>query len=67
MKIIHCKLTESIQKKLLAFFILEVKGCSAAYFVIDNPKSVAPFYRKIREIISYHLVLETDEVFDGLN
>lgn len=23
------------------------------------------FYRKIREVISYHLVLEADEVFDG--
>ncbi|WP_421799466.1 transposase [Haemophilus haemolyticus] len=23
------------------------------------------FYRKIREVISYHLALEADEVFDG--
>ncbi|EQA02062.1 transposase [Glaesserella parasuis D74] len=30
-----------------------------------NANSAALFYRKIREVISHHLALEADEVFDG--
>lgn len=30
-----------------------------------NPNSAALFYRKIYEVIRYHLALEADEVFDG--
>ena len=30
-----------------------------------NPNSAALFYRKIRQVIAYHLELQADEVFDG--
>ncbi|MDO9923280.1 IS1595 family transposase [Glaesserella parasuis] len=65
MKITHCKLKKSIQKKLLEFFVLEVTVRSAANLLEINANSAALFYRKIREVICYHLALEVDEVFDG--
>ena len=65
MKITHCKLKKSIQKKLLEFFVLEVTARSAANLLEINPNSAALFYRKIRKVIRYHLALEADEVFDG--
>jgi transposase len=34
--------------------------------VLDiHPNTVALFYKKIRQIISYHLALQASEVFDG--
>ena len=30
-----------------------------------NPNSAALFYRKIRQVIAYHLEPQADEVFDG--
>lgn len=30
-----------------------------------NSNSAALFYRKIRQVIAYHLELQADEVFDG--
>ncbi|OOS07533.1 DDE transposase [[Haemophilus] felis] len=65
MKITHCKLKKSIQKRLLEFFVLEVTARSAADLLGIQPNSAILFYRKIREVISYHLALEADEVFDG--
>ncbi|MDP0067636.1 IS1595 family transposase, partial [Glaesserella parasuis] len=65
MKITHCKLKKSIQKNLLEFFVLEVTVRSAANLLEINDNSAALFYRKIREVISYNLALEADEVFDG--
>ncbi|WP_075606621.1 IS1595 family transposase [Glaesserella parasuis] len=62
MKITHCKLKKSIQKKLLEFFVLEVTARSAADLLVIQPNSAIPFYRKIREV---NLALEADEVFDG--
>ncbi|OOF52120.1 DDE transposase [Rodentibacter genomosp. 1] len=64
MKITHCKLKKSIQKKRLEFFVLEVTARSAADLLGIQPNSAILFYRKIREVISYHLALEVDEVFD---
>ncbi|MDO9802313.1 IS1595 family transposase [Glaesserella parasuis] len=61
----HCKLKKSIQKKLLEFFVLEVTARSAADLLVIQPNSAILFYRKIREVINYHLALEADEVFDG--
>ncbi|MDG6831133.1 IS1595 family transposase [Glaesserella parasuis] len=61
----HCKLKKSIQKKLLEFFVLEVTARSVADLLGIQPNSAILFYRKIREVISYHLALEADEVFDG--
>ncbi|MDE3985602.1 transposase, partial [Glaesserella parasuis] len=65
MKITHCKLKKSIQKKLLEFFVLEVTARSVADLLGIQPNSAILFYRKIREVISNHLALEADEVFDG--
>jgi len=65
MKITHCKLKKSIQKKLLEFFVLEVTARAAADLLDINPNSAALFYRKIREVISYHLEQEADDVFEG--
>ena len=65
MKITHCKLKKSIQKKLLQFFVLEVTARSAADLLGIHPNSAVLFYRKIREVINHHLSLEADTVFDG--
>ena len=65
MKITHCKIKKSIQKKLLQFFVLEVTAHSAADLLGIHPNSAVLFYRKIREVISHHLSLEVDTVFDG--
>ena len=65
MKITHCKLKESIQNKLLEFFVLEVTARAATDLLGIQANSAILFYRKIREVISYHLALEADEVFYG--
>ncbi|MBF0752626.1 IS1595 family transposase, partial [Pasteurella sp. WM03] len=54
-----------MQKKRLEFFVLEVTARSAADLLGIQPNSAILFYRKIREVISYYLALEVDEVFDG--
>ena len=65
MKITHCKLRKKVQKELLRFFVLEVTARSAADILGIHPNSAALFYRKIRMVISHHLALATDEVFEG--
>ena len=65
MKITNCKISKKVQKKLLEFFVLEVTARSAANLLEINPNSAALFYRKIRQVIAYHLELQADEVFDG--
>lgn len=65
MKITRCKLKKSIQKKLLQFFVLEVTTHSAADLLGIHPNSAVLFYRKVREVISHHLSLEADMIFDG--
>ena len=65
MKIIHCKLKKSIQNKLLGFFVLDVTARAAADLLGIQANSAILFYGKIRGVISYHLALESDEVFDG--
>lgn len=65
MKITNCKLAKKVQKKLLEFFVLEVTARSAANLLDINPNSAALFYRKIRQVIAYHLAIQADEIFDG--
>ncbi len=65
MKITHCKLSKSTQKKLLQFFVLEVTARAAADVLGIQPNSAMLFYHKIRQVIAYHLELQADEVFDG--
>ncbi len=65
MKLTHCKLSKNTQRKLLEYFVLEVTARSAANLLGIQPNSAALFYRKIREIIVYHLELEAHEIFAG--
>ena len=65
MKITHCKLKKKVQKELLRFFVLEVAARSAADILGIHPNSAVLFYRKIRMVISHHLALAADEIFDG--
>ena len=55
MKITHCKLSKSTQKKLLQFFVLEVTARAAADILGIQPNSAMLFYRKIRQVIAYCL------------
>ena len=65
MNISHCRLKRNIQLRLLEYFVLEVTARSAADLLNIHPNSAALFYRKIREIITSHLDLESQEIFDG--
>ncbi|WP_107689185.1 IS1595 family transposase, partial [Neisseria wadsworthii] len=65
MKITYCKLKKSLQRKLLEYFVLEVTARSAADILGIQPNTAILFYRKIRLVISHHLALEADQVFEG--
>ena len=65
MKITRCKLSKNVQRKLLEYFVLEVTARSAADLLGVNPNSAALFYRKIRQIIAWHLAQEANEILDG--
>ena len=65
MKITRCKLSKNVQRKLLEYFVLEVTARSAADLLGVNPNSTALFYRKIRQIIAWHLAQEANEILDG--
>ena len=65
MKITHCKLKKKVQKELIRFFVIEVTARSAADILDIQPNSAILFYRKIRTVISHHLALAADEVFEG--
>lgn len=49
----------------MEFFVLEVTARSAANILGIQPNSAALFYRKIREVIAYHLEQESHEIFAG--
>ena len=66
MKISHCRLLRKVQLRLLEFFVLEVTARSAANILEIQPNSAVLFYRKIREVIAYHLEQESHEIFDGI-
>jgi len=63
--ITHCKLKKNYQNKLLEFFVLEVTARSAADMLEIHPNTAALFYKKIRQVITYHLQHESAEIFDG--
>ena len=64
-KISHCKLGKKVQLRLLEYFVLEVTARSAADLMWIQPNTVALYYRKIREVISYYLEEENQEYFAG--
>ena len=65
MQITNCKLSKKVQKKLLEFFVLQVTTRSAADILDIQPNSAILTYRKIRMVISHHLALAADEVFEN--
>ena len=65
MKISHCKFLRKQQLKLLEYFVLEVTARSVANLIGIQPNSAALFYRKLLEVITYHLEQKEHEVFDG--
>jgi transposase len=65
MKITHCKLKKSIQRKLVEYFVLEVTARSAADLLDIHPNTAALYYKKIRLLITHHLEQEARKVFDG--
>ena len=65
MQTTNCKLSNRVQKKLLEFFVLQVTARSAADILGIQPNSAILFYRTIRMVVSHHLVLAADEVFEG--
>lgn len=65
MKLSRCKLDRKIQRKLVEFFVAEVTARTAANLLGIQPNTAALFYRKLREIIVYHLDQNADEIFDG--
>ena len=65
MKLTHCKLDKKLQIRLLEFFVTQVTARAAADLLQIQPNSAALFYRKVRQIISWHLQQQTAEQFDG--
>ena len=65
MHLTHCKLKKNVQIKLLEFFVLEATARSTANLLDIHPNTAALCYRKIRQVIFYHLALDTAEIFDG--
>jgi transposase len=65
MKLSHCKLRKNTQIRLLEFFVLEVTARSAANLLGIQANTAILFYRKIRQVIAYYLLLDSVEVFDG--
>ncbi|GAA5000616.1 IS1595 family transposase [Acinetobacter puyangensis] len=65
MKITRCKLNKKTQRKLVEFFIAEVTARTAADLLGIQPNSAALFYRKIRQVIMYHLDQDAIDVFEG--
>ena len=59
-----CKLKKSIQNKLLEFFVLKVTARATAYLLGLHANSAILFFQKIPKVISYHLAIEADEVFN---
>jgi len=65
MKLSHCKISKIKQRKLLEYFVLEVTARAAADLLNIQSNSTALFYRKLREVITYHLDQEAQIIFDG--
>ena len=56
---------KNTQLRLLEYFVLEVTARSATNLLDIHPNTAALFYKKIRQIISYHLAPQASEIFDG--
>ena len=59
------QIKEKSTERTASFFVLEVTARSAVDILDMQPNSAILFYRKIRMVISHHLALAADEVFEG--
>ena len=64
MNITHCKLKNLCKISSLNFLYQKLQSEQRLIYSVSKPIQRF-FYRKIREVISYHLALEADEVVDG--
>lgn len=65
MKIAKCKLNKKTQSTLLEFVLAEVTARTAADLLGIQPNSAALLYRKIRQVIMYHLDQNAIDIFEG--
>ena len=65
MKITRCKISKKLQGQLLGYFVAEVTARTAADLLTLNRNSASLYYRKIREVITWHLAQEANEYFAG--
>lgn len=65
MKITRCKLSKKKLGQLLVYFVAEVTARTAADLIGIQYNSAVLFYRKVREVIAWHLAQEAHEYFDG--
>jgi transposase len=61
----RCKISKKKQVELLKFFVAEVTARKASELLEINRNTTILFYQKIREVISYHLELESADLFNG--
>lgn len=64
-KLTNCKLKKNTQLGLLEHYLMEVTARSAADLLDIHPNTAAILYKKIRQIISFHLALQASEAFDS--
>ena len=64
-KLSHCKLKKKVQKRLIELFVAEVTARTASDLVNLNRNTAILFYRKLRQIIHFHLEQEAQECFSG--
>jgi transposase len=65
MAIKRCKLCRKIQGQLIQFFVAGVTARTAAELVGVSRPTATLYYQKIRQVICYHLELESEEYFAG--
>ena len=61
----RCKLSRKLQGQLLQFFVAGVTARTAAELVGVSRTTATLYYQKIRQVICYHLELESEEYFAG--
>jgi len=59
------RLSKSIQRRLIEHFVAGTTARCAASLVGVNVKTACYYYQRLREITSWQLELESEEVFKG--
>ena len=65
MSITRCKLSKKVQKQLLQFFVAEVTARTASDLLDINRRTAILYYQKIRQVIAYHLDIESEYFMAG--